>query len=164
MISMRGPTRDRLPTIGGYKNAHGGNNVVVAISTRTMHLLRWIILVGSVLYVTSLNVTILREEYRHLVVSGSVENVMVSHAEIRGHVEVLLKLHDLVAKGTKSFMGSTRTAWTEVRRAQLIKSFPALMTEELSERRMLVIRAKVTDAEKVCRSIVGDDSGEYSYL
>jgi len=114
--------------------------------------------------VTSLNITILREEYRHLVVSGSVENVMVSHAEIRGHVEVLLKLHDLVAKGTKSFMGSTRTAWTEVRRAQLIKSFPALMTEELSERRMLVIRAKVTDAEKVCRSIVGDDSGEYSYL
>ena len=129
-----------------------------------MHLLQWSIFAGFVLYVVSLNVTILREEYRHLVVSGSVENVMVSHAEIRGHVEVLLKLHDLVAKGTKSFMGSTRTAWTEVRRAQLIKSFPALMTEELSERRMLVIRAKVTDAEKVCRSIVGDDSGEYSYL
>ena len=161
---MRGPTRDRLPTLGGYKDARGGNNVVVAISTRTMHLLRWIILVGSVQYVPSLNVTILREEYRHLVVSGSVENVMVSHAEIRGHVEVLLKLHDLVAKGIKSFMGSIRTAWTEVRRAQLIKSFPALMTEELSERRMLVIRAKATDAEKVCRSIVGDDSGEYSYL
>ena len=129
-----------------------------------MHLLRWVILVGSVLCVTSLNITILREEYRHLVVSGSVENVMVSHAEIRGHVEVLLKLHDLVAKGTKSFMGSTRTAWTEIRKAQLIKSFPALMTEEISERRMLVIRAKVTDAERVCRSIVGDDSGEYSYL
>ena len=143
------------------KEARGGNNVVVAISTRTMHLLRWIILVGSVLYVTSLNITILREEYRHLVVSGSVENVMVSHAEIRGHVEVLLKLHDLVAKGIKSFLGSIRTAWTEVRRGQLIKSFPALMTEEISERRMLVIRAKVTDAEKVCRSIVGDDSGEY---
>ena len=159
---MRGPTRDRLPTIGGYKNARGGNNVVVAISTRTMHLLRWIILVGSILYVTSFNVTILREEYRHLVVSGSVENVMVSHAEIRGHVEVLLKLHDLVAKGIKSFLGSIRTAWTEVRRGQLIKSFPALMTEEISERRMLVIRAKVTDAEKVCRSIVGDDSGEYA--
>ena len=158
---MRGPTRDRLPTFVGYKNTRGGNIAVVANLTRTMHLLRWIILVGFVLYVTSLNVTILREEYRHLVVSGSVENVMVSHAEVRGHVEVLLKLHDLVAKGIKSFMGSIRTAWTEVRRAQLIKSFPVLMTEELSERRMLVIRAKVTDAERVCRSIVGDDSGEY---
>jgi len=79
-------------------------------------------------------------------------------------VEVLLKLHDLVTKGTKSFMGSTRTAWTEIRKAQLVKSFPALMTEEISERRMLVIRAKVTDAERVCRSIVGDDSGKYSYL
>ena len=120
-------------------------------------------MVGVVLNVMSLNVTVLREEYRHLVMSGSVENVMISHAEVRGHVEVLLKLHDLIAKGIKSFLGSIRTAWTEVRRAQLVKSFPALMTEEISERRMLVIRAKVTDADNVCRSIVGDDSGEYEY-
>ena len=125
-----------------------------------MHLLQWSILTGSVLYVMSLNVTILREEFRHLVVSGSVENVMISHAEVRGHVEVLLKLHDLIARGIKQFLGSIRTAWTEVRKSQLVKSFPTLMTEEISERRMLVIRAKVTDAEGVCRSIVGDDSGE----
>ena len=164
MIALHGPTRNRLPTFGGYKSARGGNNVVVATSTLTMHLLRWILLVGLVQYGMSLNITILREEYRHLVVSGSVENVMVSHAEIRGHVEVLLKLHDLVTKGTKSFMGSTRTAWTEIRKAQLVKSFPALMTEEISERRMLVIRAKVTDAERICRSIVGNDSGKYLYL